>query len=502
MINNKFKVLSVMKVLNTVKSEMIYFYFFINLYQKKKEGYNMNNKPNILLFFTDDQRFDTIAVLGNEEIKTPNLDKLVKNGTTFTQAHIPGGTHGAVCMPSRAMLHTGKTLFHLKDNGEEIPESHMMMGEVLQKAGYQTFGTGKWHNGTDSYARSFTAGAEIMFGGMGDHWNVKACDYDPGGEYEPNKYIEDPFYDNTVEKRLCDHINCGKHSSELFCEASSEWLENYNADDPFFMYISLMAPHDPRTMPEKFLNMYDPAQIKLPENFKKEHFNFGVKEIRDEVLAEYPRYQEEVKTHIAEYYAMITHLDHEFGKVIDTLKKKSEYENTIIIFAGDNGLAVGQHGLLGKQNNYEHSVRVPLIFAGPGISGNEKKDNYVYLHDIFPTVCDLIEVDIPGSVEGNSLNSVIENKNEKIRDYLYFAYEDKVRAVKGDRYKLIIYNTKDNKKQLFDLKNDPQETKSLYGQKEYKKIQKRLKEKMLELKKEWDDEEHSTGEKFWSKIEI
>lgn len=125
----------------------------------------MEKKPNIVFFFTDDQRFDTIHALGNKQIITPNIDKIVeKKGVSFVQGHIPCGTSAAVCMPSRAMLHTGRTLFHIQDEGQEIPVDHITLGETLQKkSGYRTFGTGKWHNGTDAYARSFSDGGEIFF---------------------------------------------------------------------------------------------------------------------------------------------------------------------------------------------------------------------------------------------------------------------------------------------------------------------------------------------------
>ena len=126
-----------------------------------------NQKPNILFFFTDDQRFDTIRALGNTDVQTPTLDQLVAQGTTFTHAHIPGGTSGAICMPSRAMLHTGRTLFHLDGAGQSIPNDHIMLGEHLQANGYRTWGTGKWHNGPASFARSFSDGAEDIFWGMG-----------------------------------------------------------------------------------------------------------------------------------------------------------------------------------------------------------------------------------------------------------------------------------------------------------------------------------------------
>ncbi len=462
----------------------------------------MQEKPNVLFFFTDDQRFDTIAALGNPEVKTPNLDELVGNGISFTQAHIPGGTVGAVCMPSRAMLHTGKTLFRLKDDGMTIPTDHVLLGETLQKAGYRTFGTGKWHNGTDSYARSFTDGGEIFFGGMNDHWNVPACDFDPDGQYtEKRKVIHNPYYSNKAAEYTCDHINAGKHSSELFCEAAADWIKEYNGENPFFMYVSFMAPHDPRSMPEQFLDMYDPGDISLPENFMQEHpFDYGVYSIRDEVLASYPRTEDEVRRHIAEYYGMITHLDNELGKVIDSLKEKGAYENTIIIFAGDNGLALGQHGLMGKQSNYEHSVRVPLIFSGPGIPRNEKRDTYAYLLDIYPTICEMLGLSVPASVEGKSLVPAIGDREAKHREILYFAFSEVVRGIKDSRYKLIEY--RDGKKavsQLFDLMKDPGEKENLYEHEEYAEIINRLKADMINYKEKWDDEKHPKGKIFWER---
>jgi len=140
-------------------------------------------KPNILFLFADDMRYDTIGILGNKEIKTPNLNKLAQNGVSFTNAHIPGGSIAAVCMPSRAMLNTGRSLFKLKDSGSYIPKNHALLGETLKNAGYKTFGTEKWHNGYRAYVRSFTNGGDIFFGGMYDHWKVPVYDYDDTGDY-------------------------------------------------------------------------------------------------------------------------------------------------------------------------------------------------------------------------------------------------------------------------------------------------------------------------------
>ena len=262
-----------------------------------------------------------------------------------------------------------------------------------------------------------------------------------------------------------------------------------------------MAPHDPRTMPKRFLKMYDEDKISIPKNFKSEHeFDFGVRPERDETLAPYPRTEAVVKRHITEYYAMITHLDYEIGRVIKSLEENGYAEDTIIILAGDNGLALGQHGLFGKQNNYEHSIRVPLMFAGTGIPKNEKRENYAYLLDIYPTICDMIGIPIPSSVDGKSLLDSIKDESVNTRETLYFAFTHLIRSVKNDQYKLIEYRNDNLKRtQLFDIKNDPWEMNDLSEKNEYKEIIEGLKEELFKCRDEWDDTKHPLGEKYWSK---
>jgi arylsulfatase A-like enzyme len=457
----------------------------------------MNNRPNILFFLTDDQRFDTIHALGNAQIHTPHLDQMVADGTVFTHAHIPGGTCGAVCMPSRAMLHTGRTLFHLDREGQEIPLAHVTLGECLRDAGYATFGTGKWHNGRSSYTRSFTCGDEIFFGGMGDHWNVPAYRFDPSGRYDTKRpIVNDPFCSNRVDFRDCDHVEAGKHSTDLFTDASIQFVEDCDRKRPFFMYVSLMAPHDPRTMPDKFLKMYDSAKIGLPRNFVPEHpIDTGALKIRDELLAAFPRDPQEIRRHIAEYYAMISHLDDAFGRLLAVLHKEGLMENTIIVVAGDNGLAVGQHGLMGKQNLYDHSLRVPLVLSGPGIPTGQKRDSLVYLLDIFPTLCDLIGIGIPPSVEGRSLMPCLEDSDAEIRNMLYLAYGDSLRGITDGCHKLIEYSC--GASQFFDLSCDPWETQNLKPEDASCTKVVEMRQRLVSLAAEWQDEHHPTGKKFW-----
>ncbi len=453
------------------------------------------SKTNVLLFFTDDQRFDTIAALGTSEIETPNLDRLVERGTVFTHAHIPGGSSGAVCMPSRAMLHTGRTLYHIEGEGQEVPEGHTLLGEFFQGLGYETYGIGKWHNGHRAYARSFTGGDEIFFGGMNDHWNVPAYHFDPTGQYDRmSPQIRTPMQNNHVVHWRCDHLTPGKHSTDLFGDTAIEFLNNREGNHPFFLYVSLMAPHDPRSMPEEFLKRYDPAKIQLPENFATEHaIDTGALRIRDENLASFPRDPDEVKRHIAEYYAMITHLDAVFGEVMQALEKSGELENTIVVFAGDNGLAVGQHGLMGKQNLYDHSVRVPLIYAGPGVPEGKQSDALVYLLDIFPTLCDLLGEKTPELVEGVSHAEAIRGSGTG-RDALLLAYCDSIRGVSDGEYKLIEYAC--GATQLFDLKNDPAEIKNLAEEPEHTFRLSEMRTTLCRMSDEWNDADREQGKAF------
>ena len=416
--------------------------------------------PNILFLFADDQRFDTIHALGNAEVKTPNMDRLVQQGVAFTHAFIQGSTSGAVCAPSRAMLLTGRALHQIPASFAvpwTVPEPergdnpYLTFPEVYRQHGYVTFGTGKWHNERQTYARGFTHGGKIFFGGMADHLKTPVYDFDPSGEYpQASEYTGEKF------------------STEMFAEAAIGFLNNHDTTKPFLAYVPFTAPHDPRMAPDEYEAMYPPEKISLPENFMPEHpFDNGELRIRDEKLAPWPRTPEIVKKEIGAYYAMITHLDTQIGHILDTLEATGMAANTIIIFAGDNGLAVGQHGLMGKQNLYEHSVRVPLIFAGPGIPKDQKSDALCYLLDVFPTLCDFTGVMAPDTIQGKSVAGVLRGEVDGPRDSVYFCYRHFQRGVRTERWKLILYNVKGTiTTQLFDLESDPREMKNLAGESE------------------------------------
>lgn len=407
-------------------------------------------RPNIVILFTDDQRYDTVRALGNAEIHTPNMDRLVKRGTAFTHACIMGGSVGAVCIPSRAMLMTGQSLWHVNSSIVAPAPSNQkpfdLFPELLQRSGYKTFATGKWHNGPKLFNRCFRSCENIFFGGMTDQLNARVHDYDPSGAYPAG----------------AAHAG-NKFTSELYTDSALRFLENQKGPDPFLLYVAYTSPHDPRMAPSKFASMYSPDRIRLPANFMPQHpFDNGEMKVRDEGLEKWPRTPEAIRSHIAAYYAMVSEVDAQIGRVLDAVDRADRQDDTIIILAGDNGLAVGRHGLMGKQNVYEHSVRVPLVIAGPGIPKGKRVDSLCYLYDLFPTICEVTGIATPPSVEGKSLLPLMRAGGGSLRDSAYFAYRHVQRAIRMNDQKLILYNVDGRQTtQLFDLQADPDETRNL-----------------------------------------
>lgn len=417
-------------------------------------------KPNILLLFADDQRADTIGAWGNPHIQTPNIDRLVHQGTSFRNNYCFGSNSGAVCMPSRAMLMSGRTWLDVPLNLQGVT----LLPELLRKAGYTTFATGKWHNGVPSFVRAFPIGKSVFFGGMANHTEVPIADVQDG---------------KVVNRRTAE-----KFSSEQFADAAVEFLESRHGDSPFFCYVPFTQSHDPRNPPESYREAYYKDRPPLPENFLPQHpFNNGMcKNNRDENLAPYPRTPEVISDQLCEYYGHITYLDEQVGRILDTLKKSGKADDTIVIYAADHGLALGSHGLLGKQSVYEHSMRCPLVITGPGIPADQTTTAFTYLFDLFPTICELAAITPPDNLAGSSLKPLWTDPDARIRDSVFLPFTGLMRSVRDDRWKLIVYPPI-NYRQLFDLKNDPHEMKNLADD----PAQKDRIERLTSLMKDWQN---------------
>jgi len=438
--------------------------------------------PNFLFIFADDQAPDTIRALGNDEIHTPNLDTLVANGTTFTRAYNSGAWGGAVCMASRMMLVTGRQLWHAhKDypKTDEYQKNNKTWPQLLASGkGYETYFSGKWHVKMDAN-KAFTHCTNVR-PGMPNQTKQ--------GYNRPIDGQEDVWspYDPTFE----GFWKGGTHWSEVLGNDAVQYLSMaQKSKAPFFMYLAFNAPHDPRQAPKEFVDMYPSKDIKVPESFLPiyphcEGMGAG-KGLRDEKLAPFPRTEHAIQVNRQEYYAIITHLDTQVGRMLDALKATGKKDNTYIFFTADHGLGCGHHGLLGKQNMYDHSVRVPWIINGPGIEAGKKIDTPIYLQDVMATTFDLAGMDKPEQVQFDSVMPKLRGEDSGDRP-IYGGYTMTQRMVTAEGYKLILY-PKIKVKRLYHIAEDPLELTDLASNPDADKRMKTLFSEFLELQKTMGD---------------
>jgi len=410
-------------------------------------------KPNILFILTDDQAPHTLSVYGNKVCQTPHLDKLAASGMVIDQAYHMGSMSGAVCSPSRTMIMSGRTLWHLPPRGKKNlknEDSKSLGADILNntlpavfnRAGYETFRTCKKGN---SYAQ-----ANDLFQIVKDKTARKAGEED-GSQWHGRQVLD--YLDSRSERKQ---------------------------EKPFLIYFGFSHPHDERwgrdDLNQKYgvLNVNEPPSSvsnqapSVPVSWLPKHpFHHGHPDLRDEVRVPgvmTSRSEATVRNELGREYACIENIDDQVGLVIEKLKTMGELENTYIFYTADHGIAVGRHGLMGKQNLYEHSWRVPFIVSGPGIKPGSRAVGNNYLLDVLPTVCELSGLAIPETAQGKSLKPVLLGKRDRIRNVMYGAYcggtKPGMRSVRKGDWKLIKYDVLDGKvrqTQLFNLKQNPEE---------------------------------------------
>ncbi|MFN0129951.1 MAG: sulfatase-like hydrolase/transferase [Verrucomicrobiales bacterium] len=452
--------------------------------------------PNFLVVVADDMRADAIRAHGGVAARTPVLDRMVAEGMSFRAAYCFGSNSGAVCIPSRAMLMTGRPFFSVRNDLASAPT----LPERLEAKGYRTFLAGKWHNGRESCERSFAEGAAVFLGGMTDQFH--------------------PELSSLRGHRLEKPVKSDRFSTDAISEAAVNFLASGDSARPFFAWVSFTVPHDPRTPkmeadphqpndaqpPEPgpsswrprydvpFARLHSADEHSLPTNFLPQHlFDNGWMTVRDEELLAWPRNPDEVRRELAAYHGLISHLDARLGDLLDTLAAAGLAENTYVIFLADHGLAIGSHGLLGKQSLYEHSMRAPLILKGPGVPEGRESQALVYLHDLHATVLDLAGAgpdNTPAESESQSLSPLWRSATSsdpspsQSRQRLLLAFTDTMRAVRTDRWKLIRYPQVDVT-QLFDLAQDPDERHNLAD---------RLPERVIAMRRELEGAQSAAGD--------
>ncbi|MEM9986271.1 MAG: sulfatase-like hydrolase/transferase, partial [Bacteroidota bacterium] len=468
------------------------------------------DKPNILFIFADDQTIHSIQALGNQEIYTPNLDRLVARGATFNNAYNMGAWNGAVCTASRSMLVSGRSVWRVNQF-----RRHWQKGDSLEKtwpqmmsaAGYRTYQTGKWH--VDAPAEKiFNYVAHVRPGMPRDTWNhaqmvdtfaqIKAA----GGGFAAmagampigyNRPLgpDDQSWSPT-DSSLGGFWEGGIHWSEVLRDDALGFINQASQDSlPFFMYLAFNAAHDPRQAPQEFLDRYPLDKVSAPVSWLP-HYPYQIEmgcgpTVRDEALAPFPRTEYALKVHNQEYYALVTHMDQQIGKILDALEASGQAENTYIFFTADHGLAMGRHGLLGKQNLFEHSAKVPFMVVGPGIEAGTQVDAPIYLQDVMASSLELAGAAKPAYVEFESVLSLAQQKADAVpREEIYGGYINYQRMIRRGQDKLIIFPAAE-KILLFDLATDPEEQHDLAEAPENQEKVKQLFQDLIKMQKKMGD---------------
>ena len=441
------------------------------LAQQPDKAAHLQRRPNILLIVSDDQRADTIAAMGNEAIRTPNLDALAVRGSLFTRASCAN----PICTPSRGEILTGCNGFNngVMDFGQHFRDGLTPIAAALSDAGYRTCYVGKWHNAGRPSQYGYQESKGLFMGGGGKFWKPQL---DAHGR-DVTGYRGWVFQSAAGELSPELGVGLTPDISQRFADAAIEAVSE-PGDAPFFVHVNFTAPHDPLLMPTGYENAYDPDKIPFPKNFLAAHpFETGNLGGRDEVLLPTPRTEKDVREDIAVYYAVIAHMDEQIGRILASLDASGQQDNTIVIFTSDHGVALGSHGLRGKQNMYEHTVNVPMLMRGPSIPVGKTFAAQMYLRDLYPTICDWAGVPLPNEIDGRSVVPILRGAATTIHDYTFGYFRNFQRMIRGDRWKLIQYPQIDHW-QLFDLVSDPEEQHSLADDPKHAEIKRELQSRL------------------------
>ena len=410
------------------------------------------DRPNILFIIVDDQSpFDLRIYNPQSSLHTPNIDRLAAGGMVFDGAYHMGAFVGAVCTPSRHMIMSGRTVWHLPNAPGALVQGlcppgleHNTIPAVFNRAGYATMRTCKQGNSYEAANKLFAVRHDATKRGgtpeTGSAWHAD---------------------------RVLDYLT---------------QLESSKETKPFLIYFGFSHPHDERDGTPELLAKYGavnhtdkdhqppahPKQPALPPNYLPAHpFHHGHPALRDEVAVSgvwERRDERTIRNELGREFACSENIDLQIGRVLDRLRAMGELDNTYVIYTADHGMAIGRHGLQGKQNLYQHTWRVPFIAQGPAIKAGSRVEGNIYLLDVLATLCDLAGIPAPETNEGISFKPVLEGRQATIRDVLFGVYsggtKPGMRSVKKGDWKLIKYDVMDGtvrETQLFNLKDNPEE---------------------------------------------
>ncbi|MDH7482754.1 MAG: sulfatase [Armatimonadota bacterium] len=437
---------------------------FINI----RSAFAADKKPNFVFILTDDQRYDAMSCAGHPFLFTPNIDRLAKEGARFRNAFVTI----ALCSPSRGCFLTGRYAHShgVINNGTPFSDEIPTMPQALQKVGYDTAFIGKWHmDGQEGPRPGFNHW--ISFKGQGVYYN--------------------PTLNINGETKKVDG-----YMTDILTEFAVDWLSKTN-ENPFCLYLCHKAVHGPFQPAVRHSKLYENVRITKPpsmnETFegKPEWVKLGMEPGHDSKGA--LKSDEGYELFIRDYNRTIMAVDDSVGRILETLEAINKLDDTVIVFASDNGYFQGEHGRLDKRAMYEESIRIPFLMRYPKlIKPGTLVDEMVLNIDLAPTFLDLAGVPMLPGNQGLSIVPLLKGRKSNWRsDWLYEYFQEKgfprtptMVGVRTDCWKYIEYPEINDKPELYNLKDDPQELRNLVDDPKYKHILAEMKSRLERLKKE------------------
>jgi arylsulfatase A-like enzyme len=414
-------------------------------------------RPNVVVLLADDLRADVLSTYGGP-VKAPHLDRLARRGVVFRRA-----TCGyPICHVSRTELLTGRFLVKEASAGKAVPfdRGWVTWPEAMREAGWHTVHCGKWHVQGTPRARGYAATAALFSAGGAKGLPLSHPRSATGRAV--TGYAGWTF--KTDEGKPLPELGVGltPETDARIADGAVAAITGMKPGRLLFLHVHFTAPHDPLHWPRGREGRFRPDDVKLLANFRAKHpFDHGNICGRDETIVPAPRSEQDVRREVAVYYALVESLDVQVGRIVKAMEDRKELGRTVLVFSSDHGLALGSHGLMGKQNQYEHTANVPLVLTGPGVPEGKRLDAQCALRDLYATVCELAGLAVPASVQGKSLVPVLEGKRAEVHEAVFGYFTDTQRMMRtADGWKLISYPLAE-RVQLFHVAEDPGELRDL-----------------------------------------
>lgn len=407
---------------------------------------------NVLMIVSDDLKASVLGCYGDPICQTPNLDRLAQAGMVFEKAYC----QATWCRPSRASFMHGR----YKD------QSNATIGELLQRHGMYTARVGKiFHMRVPGDIIAGTDGPDVA-ACWTERFNSPGLEAHTPGEYAClNLNITTRDIENRQSTRMPHRMfvsvkSDSDGSMQADHKSASKAIELLQRDDdrPFFLAVGLVRPHYPMVAPEHYFQPYGIDRIEMPGNWHDDLSDIpkpGLAGTRNDrnPIGNYPDNQ---KRMWAAYYASVSFMDHQVGRILDALERSSHHHDTAVIFTSDHGYHLGEHGFWQKSNLHEEVLRVPLIIQAPGMPSG-RSGSLVELVDLYPTICDLVGVPIVAAAQGHSLLPILGDPGTEIRDAALSLHNGA--SLRTSTHHYIRYD--DGSEELYDMLNDPGETTNL-----------------------------------------